>query len=235
MSSLFLENRQVDHVSLDTGTVSQLILWSLTSNWWSITVYFVNSVDGRWDEMGYYDIPATINYILATTGWPKLSYVGHSLGCGVFFIAMATHPKLNAKVGWIRLVLCALPSYSISQKKISYQPNVTFHILSQLFAAPAWPGHLTTSYSTLKFHNFYRVFSQVDRWLLSTVIKRLGAFFKHSISLKKPNPFVSEWGLNYLLNFWSRCCAHTYLIVYCSWSKFSLAFATKCRQMHNEA
>lgn len=48
--------------------------------------------------MGIYDIPAVINYILKTTGQSKLSYVGHSLGCGIFFIAMVKRPELNSKI-----------------------------------------------------------------------------------------------------------------------------------------
>ncbi|XP_046452950.1 lipase 3-like isoform X1 [Daphnia pulex] len=51
-----------------------------------------------WDEIGYYDIPACINYVLAVTGWDKLVYAGHSLGTGLFFIAMIQHPELNSKV-----------------------------------------------------------------------------------------------------------------------------------------
>jgi pimeloyl-ACP methyl ester carboxylesterase len=39
-----------------------------------------------------------IDYILKETGQPKLSYIGHSLGCGVFFIAMVKHPELNEKI-----------------------------------------------------------------------------------------------------------------------------------------
>ncbi|KAI9563008.1 hypothetical protein GHT06_010464 [Daphnia sinensis] len=51
-----------------------------------------------WDEIGDHDIPAIINYILKETRQSKLSYIGHSLGCGVFFIAMIKHPELNAKI-----------------------------------------------------------------------------------------------------------------------------------------
>ncbi|KZS15481.1 Lipase [Daphnia magna] len=36
-----------------------------------------------WDEIGNYDIPSMMNYILTETGQSKLSYIGHSLGCGV--------------------------------------------------------------------------------------------------------------------------------------------------------
>ena len=48
--------------------------------------------------MGKYDIPAMINFALATTGQSSLSYVGHSMGCAVFFIAMQYHPELNSKI-----------------------------------------------------------------------------------------------------------------------------------------
>lgn len=51
-----------------------------------------------WDELGKYDIPAVIDYILLKTGQSKLSYVGHSLGCGMFFITMVTRPEYNSKI-----------------------------------------------------------------------------------------------------------------------------------------
>ncbi|KAI9553842.1 hypothetical protein GHT06_019111 [Daphnia sinensis] len=51
-----------------------------------------------WDEIGYFDIPACIHYVLATSGWDKLVYAGHSLGTGLFFIAMIRHPELNSKI-----------------------------------------------------------------------------------------------------------------------------------------
>lgn len=52
----------------------------------------------RWDEVGDYDIPAIIEYILKITGQPKLTYVGHSLGAAWFFIAAINHPELNDKI-----------------------------------------------------------------------------------------------------------------------------------------
>ena len=51
-----------------------------------------------WDQLGKYDIPSVINYILQKTGQSKLSVVGHSLGCAMFFIAMIQHPELNDKM-----------------------------------------------------------------------------------------------------------------------------------------
>lgn len=42
--------------------------------------------DFSWHEIGVYDIPATIDYVLANTNQTKLSYVGHSQGifCVIF-------------------------------------------------------------------------------------------------------------------------------------------------------
>jgi hypothetical protein len=38
----------------------------------------------RWDEIGRYDIPACINYVLRKTGSRKLTYIGHSMGTEYF-------------------------------------------------------------------------------------------------------------------------------------------------------
>lgn len=50
------------------------------------------------DEIGKYDIPAVIQYVLSKTGRSSLSYIGHSMGAGTFFIAMTHKPELNAKI-----------------------------------------------------------------------------------------------------------------------------------------
>nr|CAH0105823.1 unnamed protein product [Daphnia galeata] len=64
-----------------------------------------------WDEIRNYDIPSIISYILKETGQSKLSYIGHSLECGVFFIAMVKHPELNSKID-ITIALAPLSSFS---------------------------------------------------------------------------------------------------------------------------
>ncbi len=64
--------------------------------------------------MGKYDIPAEINYILAKTGRSKLSYIGHSMGCGIFFVAMVTHPELNDK---IEVMMAMAPATSLAHMR----------------------------------------------------------------------------------------------------------------------
>ncbi len=48
--------------------------------------------------MGLYDMPASLNYVLRVTRQKKLSFVGYSIGCTMFFVAMITHPELNERV-----------------------------------------------------------------------------------------------------------------------------------------
>ncbi|XP_046973763.1 lipase 1-like [Vanessa cardui] len=55
------------------------------------------------DEIGFYDIPATIEYVLNYTREDKLNYVGYSQGAGTFFIMCSERPgycdKANVFIG----------------------------------------------------------------------------------------------------------------------------------------
>ncbi|MCJ1462206.1 cholesterol esterase [Pseudocyphellaria aurata] len=50
------------------------------------------------DQFAFHDIPDSINYILATTSQPSLSYVGFSQGTAQAFATLSIHPTLNDKV-----------------------------------------------------------------------------------------------------------------------------------------
>lgn len=50
------------------------------------------------EEIGRYDIPATIDYILHTTNHTKLHYIGHSQGCATFFVMLSELPEYNKKI-----------------------------------------------------------------------------------------------------------------------------------------
>lgn len=56
--------------------------------------------------MGYYDIPATIDYIMAITG-EKLYYIGHSMGTTMLFVMTSTRPEYNAM---LRLAFALAPA-----------------------------------------------------------------------------------------------------------------------------
>lgn len=50
------------------------------------------------DEIGQLDVPAQLRYILQLTNHQQMSYVGHSQGTLVFWIAMETNPDLNERI-----------------------------------------------------------------------------------------------------------------------------------------
>ncbi|KAF6208088.1 hypothetical protein GE061_016538 [Apolygus lucorum] len=54
--------------------------------------------DFSWHEMGYYDLPSMIDYVLAKTQQNRLTYVGHSQGTCVFFVMGSTRPEYNEKI-----------------------------------------------------------------------------------------------------------------------------------------
>lgn len=54
--------------------------------------------DFSWHQIGYYDLPAMIDYILGATGQSSLNYVGHSQGTTSFFIMTSLRPEYNSKI-----------------------------------------------------------------------------------------------------------------------------------------
>ena len=70
--------------------------------------------------MGKYDIPAVISYVLTTTGRSTMSYIGHSMGCAMFYISMIEHPELNAKID-VMIALSSGTSVANSQANARYQ------------------------------------------------------------------------------------------------------------------
>ncbi|CAG9784621.1 unnamed protein product [Diatraea saccharalis] len=51
-----------------------------------------------WHEIGYYDLPAMIDYILKETGVPKIHYIGFSQGTTAFWVMTSTRPEYNDKI-----------------------------------------------------------------------------------------------------------------------------------------
>lgn len=50
------------------------------------------------DEHGYYDIPAIVDYVLNATQQTKLNYIGHSQGTTDFFVMTSLRPEYNDKI-----------------------------------------------------------------------------------------------------------------------------------------
>jgi pimeloyl-ACP methyl ester carboxylesterase len=51
-----------------------------------------------WQEMGQYDIPAEIDYVLETTGAQTLTYIGHSQGTTQMYALLSEYPEFSSKL-----------------------------------------------------------------------------------------------------------------------------------------
>lgn len=70
--------------------------------------------DWSLDDLGMYDLPATIDYILSKTGVSKLVFVGHSQGNAQAFLAFTHNPDLCNK---IKLFVPLCPAFFIHTPK----------------------------------------------------------------------------------------------------------------------
>ncbi|NXU19247.1 LICH hydrolase, partial [Pardalotus punctatus] len=77
------------------------------------------------DEMGKYDIPAELYFVMNTTGQKEVYYFGHSEGSAAGFIAFSTYPDLSQK---IKAFFALAPVVTITH---ATSPLVTFTRLPQ--------------------------------------------------------------------------------------------------------
>ncbi|XP_060097266.1 lysosomal acid lipase/cholesteryl ester hydrolase-like [Heteronotia binoei] len=70
-------------------------------------------------EMGMYDVPAAINFILQETERDGLCYIGHGQGGSLGLIAFSAMPEIAQKV---KLFIALAPSYSlVNSKGLAYE------------------------------------------------------------------------------------------------------------------
>ncbi|XP_013197377.2 lipase 1-like [Amyelois transitella] len=71
------------------------------------------------NEIGSYDVPAIIDYVLDETGEEKLNYIGYSQGAGTFFIMCSEKPGYCDKVNV--LIALAPASRQINTNSVVYR------------------------------------------------------------------------------------------------------------------
>lgn len=59
--------------------------------------------DFSFHEIGFYDIPVMIDFVLNQTASPKLFYVGHSQGTTSILVLLSKRPEYNQKVIQVHL------------------------------------------------------------------------------------------------------------------------------------
>lgn len=50
------------------------------------------------NEIGKYDLPAAIDYILMNTRTPQVHYIGYSMGTTLFYIMASERPEYQPKI-----------------------------------------------------------------------------------------------------------------------------------------
>ena len=127
-----------------------------------------------------YDIPAVVDYILEETGHQRLSYVGHSMGCAVYFIAMSTHPRLNQKID---LMLALAPASTVANMKSPlklFAPHVhSVQVLLTLFIKFAYRNHRTSTFN-LTFKYFRRITGPRNHSIVFNSFKNVGRFKRYA-------------------------------------------------------
>ncbi|XP_037319553.1 gastric triacylglycerol lipase isoform X1 [Pungitius pungitius] len=78
-----------------------------------------------YDEMALLDLPAVVNHILKETGQNQISYIGHSQGTTIAFIAFSSLPELASKIKlFVGLAPVATVSFTSSaMTKLSVLPD----------------------------------------------------------------------------------------------------------------
>ncbi|KAH0955978.1 hypothetical protein HN011_008776 [Eciton burchellii] len=143
-----------------------------------------------WHEIGYYDLPAMIDYILEKTGYSELYYIGYSQGTTVFFVMGSEKPEYNAKIkGMISLA----PAVFLSNQR---SPLITFlmHIydllewgsvicnIHHIFPRNKWQSYILSTFTrniprtleSLCYFWFYIIAgfgsNQLDKSMLSLIL-----------------------------------------------------------------
>lgn len=109
-------------------------------------------------QIGIYDLPASIDYILEKTNQTQLHYVGYSQGTTLFFILTSVRPEYNEKI--TSMIAMAPPVY------MKHSQSTFLNILSR--------------YYTLikKVLDFYKIYSidygnKALRWLAEFACKKI--------------------------------------------------------------
>ncbi|XP_046645897.1 lipase lipl-4-like [Daphnia pulicaria] len=116
--------------------------------------------DFSWDEMGQYDIPSSIDYVLNATGQEKLAaYFGYSLGCSVFFMGASQYPRINDQVD---IMIGLGPTVSVAHLNNYFRYMAPFVNIYQLFQRLFGIGEVHTNDGVL--HSVTRLICETSEF-----------------------------------------------------------------------
>lgn len=113
--------------------------------------------DFSMDQFAFHDIPDSIEYILATTSQPSLSYIGFSQGTAQAFATLSIHPTLNSKVDVFVALAPAMAPPGLASGVVSSLVKTNPEILFLLFGRRAILQS-TTMWSALLYPGIFSWF-----------------------------------------------------------------------------
>lgn len=131
------------HLHLNASDGSQ------SKKYWSFTLH----------EIAIYDLTAFVDYILESTNYTKLHYVGYSQGTTLFFILTSMQPEYNEKI-----------SSMIAMAPVVRMTNSQHTILNIL------SKHYTLIKKVLDYYKIYSIDygNRALRWLAEYACKKIG-------------------------------------------------------------
>ena len=93
-------------------------------------------VNYSWHEMGVYDLPAVLDYVLTNTSQKDLYYIGHSMGTSMFYVLTSSMPQYNKKIKLMTsLAPIAYMAYTTSPlpKLLSWNPLTYVSVIFLLY------------------------------------------------------------------------------------------------------
>ena len=89
--------------------------------------------DFSWHEIGFYDLPAMIDYMLLKTNSSKLFFAGHSQGTTSFAVMCSMHPQYHKKIMQAHFMAPAILMKHVAHpllKLFRHELEVKSHLLS---------------------------------------------------------------------------------------------------------
>lgn len=83
-------------------------------------------------EMGLYDHPAVIDYVLNQTGQTKVRYIGHSQGTSSLFVLLSLKPEYNEKISIASLMAPVAIVENVGDEIKNYYRSFLFHWVGDL-------------------------------------------------------------------------------------------------------
>lgn len=102
-----------------------------------------------WHEIGMYDLPAMVDYVLRVTGDPDLHFVGHSMGATTAVVMLSERPEYNSK---LKIALLLAPVV-----KLEHNTSIFRH------SAPLWKALQVSRTATYTCTRFIFLITSVGR------------------------------------------------------------------------